>query len=101
MFLLLGRVINAANVCSLHRSKHKTEETFVSINQNIIINQSIRISSDSVIWKLKGHETMLLVASQGIFCQRIFLLIAAAGILLTNHELDGGTHILCTIAIVH
>ena len=74
--------------------------TYRNIKQKKRGNRSIRGSSDSVIWKLKGHEMMLLVSSHGIFCQRIFLMIAAADILLTNHALDGETHILCTIAIV-
>ena len=74
--------------------------TYRNIKQKKLGNRSIRGSGDSVIWKLKGHEMMLLVSSHGIFCQRIFLMIAAAGILLTNHELDGETHILCTTAIV-
>ena len=74
--------------------------TYRNIKLKKLGNRSIRGSGDSVIWKLKGHDMMLIVSSQGIFCQRIFLLIAAAGILLTNHELDEETHILCTIAIV-
>ena len=74
--------------------------TYRNLKQKKLGNRSIGRPGDSVIWKLKGHDMMLLVSSHGIFCQKTVLLIAAAGILLTNHELDRETYILCTVAIV-
>ena len=74
--------------------------TYRNIKKKKLGNRSINRSGDSVLWKLKGHEIMLLVCSYGIFCQNIFLLIAAAGSLTTIHDLDAEKSVSCTIAVV-
>ena len=57
--------------------------------------------SDSPVTKLRSHEMMLLICGIGIFCQCIFLLMAAAGILMNNQTVDKEMHLSCVIAIVY
>ena len=72
------------------------------IQMKTFANRYVRRSSDRVLrTKLKGHEIMLHVCSYGIFCQSIFLLTAAAGILITNHGLAAEKRVSCIVAVVH
>ena len=76
--------------------------TYWNIKMKKFANRSVRRSSDRVLrTKLKGHESMFLVCSYGIFCQSIFLLTAAAGSLITNHGLAAEKRVCCIIAVVH
>ena len=52
------------------------------------------------LWKLKGHEIMLLVCSNGVFCQCVFLCTAATGSLISNHQLDTDQRVSCAVAII-
>ena len=49
------------------------------IRDKLIVCHSGRETGGS-LWKLKGHEIMLLVCSNGVFCQCVFLCTAATGI---------------------
>ena len=57
--------------------------------------------SDSPVSKLRSHEMMLLICGIGIFCQCIFLLMAAAGILMNNQTVEKEEHLSCVIVIVY
>ena len=57
--------------------------------------------SDSPVTKLRSHEIMLLICGIGIFSQCIFLVMAAAGILMSNQLVDRDEYLSCVIAIVY
>ena len=59
------------------------------------------IKFDNPVSNLRSHETMLLICCIGIFCQCIFLVTAAVGILMNSQVIDRQEHISCVIGIVY
>ena len=69
------------------------------IREKLIACHSGREASCS-LWKLKSHEIMLLVCSNGVFCQCMFISTAATGSLVSNHQLDTDQRVSCAVAII-